>query len=484
MGYRSDVAADRPNVVFLMADDLGYGDIGCFNDGRTRTPSVDELVRSGLCLSQHYSASPVCAPARAGLLTGRYPHRTGAVDTLEARGLDRISIAEVTIADYLQRCGYVTGIVGKWHNGAIDRRYHPMSRGFDEFVGFRGGWQDYYDWRLDEGFSRRAATGEYLTDIFAEEACDFLRRHRAESFFLYVPFNAPHFPLQAPQATIDSYRAHPWLTGAVATLYAMVTELDRAIGRILGELDALGLTERTLVLFTSDNGPDFSGEGENSLVRFNRNLNGHKTTVYEGGIRLPMILRWPGHLGAGTESSALFHLTDWLPTVTRWCGWDQDWDRPLDGVDRRELLLGNDRGEDKARFWQWNRYDPVPNCNAAMRHGDWKLLYPKIDWAMRMSRTDGIADREIKEHPELFTAPMCQPLGPGVLEFDEADWSPVPQLFNLRDDPGENLDRAASEPTRARAMADALETWFEEVNRERKVAQEETLAARRTSAFS
>lgn len=470
------MATDQPNIVFLMADDLGYGDIGCFNDGRSRTANLDDLVRTGVCLSQHYSASPVCAPARAGLLTGRYPHRTGAVDTLEARGLDRISTGEVTVADYLKRCGYATGIVGKWHNGAIDDRYHPVNRGFDEFVGFRGGWQDYYDWGLDDGFSRRRATGEYLTDVFAREAIGFLRRHRRQPFFLYVAFNAPHFPLQAPQATIDTYRGDSSLTTAVATLYAMVTEMDKAVGQILAELGSLGLDERTLVLFTSDNGPDFGGEGDGCLTRYNRNLNGHKTTVYEGGIRLPMILRWPGHLEAGGECQTMVHLTDWLPTLTRWCGWSQDWARPLDGSDVGDHLLGVGEIQPRDRFWQWNRYDPVPNCNVAMRQGDWKLLYPQIDWAMRMSSTDGIADREIKEHPELFTSPMTQPKGPGMLRVAEDSDAPRPQLFNLRDDPGELRDLAASEPDRTRRMAAAVETWFEEVNQDRKAAQAETLA--------
>ena len=130
-----------PNIVLILADDMGYGDFGCFNDGLTETPALDHLVDEGVCLTQHYSASPVCAPARASLLTGRYPQRTGAIDTLEHRGLDRLALAETTVADVLRRAGYVTGLVGKWHNGALDERYHPNRRGFDEFLGLSGGWQ-------------------------------------------------------------------------------------------------------------------------------------------------------------------------------------------------------------------------------------------------------------------------------------------------------------------------------------------------------
>src|SRR5689334_11164502 len=142
-------AEARPNILLIVADDLGYGDLGCFNYGASETPALDQLVREGVSLTQHYSASPVCAPARAGLLTGRYPHRTGAIDTLELRGLDRLALGEVTLADCLGAAGYATGLVGKWHNGAFDRRYHPNARGFSEFVGFCGGWSPYVDYHLD-----------------------------------------------------------------------------------------------------------------------------------------------------------------------------------------------------------------------------------------------------------------------------------------------------------------------------------------------
>src|SRR5271166_4481728 len=141
--------AERPNIVLILADDMGYGDFGCFNYGASRTPALDHLVREGVCLTQHYSASPVCAPARASLMTGRYPHRTGVIDTLETRGLDRLALREVTVAELLKRAGYATGLVGKWHNGAYDSRYHPNRRGFDEFAGFSGGWQPYYQWHLE-----------------------------------------------------------------------------------------------------------------------------------------------------------------------------------------------------------------------------------------------------------------------------------------------------------------------------------------------
>ena len=171
------------DIVLIVADDMGYGDLSCFNDGASRTPTLDQMVGEGTCLTQHYSASPVCAPARASLLTGRYPHRTGAVDTLEHRGLDRIALGERTIADLMRTAGYVTGLVGKWHNGAFDTRYHPNRRGFDEFAGFSGGWQDYWDWRLDRNGAVSRADGRYFTDVVTEEAVGFVRRHRHAPYF-------------------------------------------------------------------------------------------------------------------------------------------------------------------------------------------------------------------------------------------------------------------------------------------------------------
>jgi hypothetical protein len=159
-----------PNIVLVLADDMGYGDFSCFNGGCSSTPVLDQLVAEGTTLTQHYSASPVCAPARASLLTGRYPHRTGAIDTLEGRGLDRLALDETTVADLLRRAGYVTGLIGKWHNGAFDDRFHPNRRGFDEFTGFRGGWSDYWSWRLDRNGHVTASDGRHLTDVLTTHA--------------------------------------------------------------------------------------------------------------------------------------------------------------------------------------------------------------------------------------------------------------------------------------------------------------------------
>lgn len=171
--------AIRPNIVVILADDMGYGDIGAFGNPHVHTPHLDALAAQGCRLTQHYSGSPMCAPARAALLTGRYPHRTGAVDVVEGRGLDRIALRERTLADSLKTAGYATGLFGKWHNGAIDPRFHPNRRGFDEFVGFRAGVSDYWDWTIERNGRYLRADGRYLTDVFTEEAVAFIERHRA-----------------------------------------------------------------------------------------------------------------------------------------------------------------------------------------------------------------------------------------------------------------------------------------------------------------
>ena len=195
----------NPNIVLIVADDMGYGDFGLFNDGPARTPVLDGLADESVCLTQHYSGSCVCAPARAALMTGRYPHRTGAIDTLEGQGLDRLALREVTLADHLRAAGYATGMVGKWHLGALDPRYHPNARGFDDFFGFRGGWADYYKWRIDRNGTTEHSDGRYLTDVFASEASAFIARNAQRPFFLHVAFNAPHTPLQAPQELVQPY---------------------------------------------------------------------------------------------------------------------------------------------------------------------------------------------------------------------------------------------------------------------------------------
>ena len=465
------MTAVRPNVILIVADDMGYGDFGAFNDGPARTPALDQLMSEGVCLTQHYSGSCVCAPARAALLTGRYPHRTGAIDTLEGRGLDRLALGEVTLADRFAQAGYATGLIGKWHLGALDPRYHPTRRGFDEFLGFRGGWQDYYAWRLDYGGSTLPADGRYLTDVFTEASVDFVRRHRAEPFFLHLAFNAPHTPLQAVENDLQPYLV-AGLPRGVALIYAMNERLDAGVAALLDELDRQGLTDDTIVVFTSDNGPQFgsppdpiSGEPL-STVRFNCGYNGAKGSVYEGGIRVPAVVRWPAGLPAARRSNAVVHFCDWLPTLASACGLTLATEVALDGDDRLAVLRGEPSPAPPRHFWQWNRYTPLVTINAAMRDGDWKLVRPAIREAMIVSDDDLAMDRALKYEPDQYEEIVHDPE-----PARDAPPPPPAQLYNVADDPLEQRDLALKQPERAARMLSALESWFEQVEAERRAIQ-------------
>ncbi|WP_405064428.1 sulfatase-like hydrolase/transferase [Kribbella sp. NBC_01505] len=452
-----------PNIVLILADDMGYGDFGRFNGGASRTTALDQLCDDGLTLTQHYSASPVCAPARAALLTGRYPHRTGAIDTLEARGLDRLALRERTLPETLAAAGYRTGLVGKWHNGAFDARYHPTARGFQEFTGFCGGWQDYWNWRLERGGAVCQADGRHLTDVITTEAIDFVRRHRSEPFFLHVAYNAPHFPFQAPESLIQEF-AVPGRSRAVATIYAMIHQMDRGVAAIRDELAHLGLADNTMVLFSSDNGPQLGGEGAASTMRYNGGLAGAKELVHEGGIRVPMIVSWPDALPVGATSDAFVHFTDWLPTLTAVAGSKHPADVALDGIDVSQVLAGHEQESAPVRFWQWNRLHPLGHCNAAMRDGRWKLLRPALAEAMSLPAAELLLDAEVKQDPSRAAGLSRVPV-PGL----PVDCPPMQSLlFDLTTDPGEQHDLAAEHPGRTARMEAELAAWFEDVETDRR----------------
>ena len=469
----------HPNVVLIVADDMGYGDFGLFNDGPARTPCIDQLTNQGVCLTQHYAGSPVCSPSRATLLTGRYPHRTGALTPMEVRGLDRIALDEVTIGDMFKYSGYATGLVGKWHNGALDRRYHPNARGFDEFFGFCGGWMDYFDWWLERNGRRENADGRYLTDVFTDEAIDFVTRHRHRPFFLSVMYNAPHTPLQAPDTDIKPY-LDSGLSPGLAITYAMNEVMDRGIAKIVETLDELGLAEDTIVMFTSDNGPAFSLAGRpdqvpegvsTDLRRYNCNFNGAKGSVYEGGIRVPMIMRWPGGLEQSQQLDEMVHGVDWLPTLAGLCGIEPIEGRKLDGRDV-SMVLNGERISSPARFWQLNQFEPIGWINAAMREGPWKLVRPRVAQRPKKESDERFMDRYVeldikyKYHPEEVTQLMNEP-APELITSPPGEI----ELFNIEDDPQEKVNLATSEPERANRMLGEIQAWFEEVEQERQRIQ-------------
>ena len=451
----------RPNVVVILVDDMGYGDLGAFGNDAVQTPNLDGLASEGIRLTQHYSGSAMCAPARGALLTGRYPQRVGAIDVVGCRGMDRIALREATLADLMKSAGYTTGMVGKWHNGSIDQRFHPNARGFDEFIGFRGGYMDYWDWVLDYNGTFHRKDGRYLTDLFTDEAVCFIKRHKEEPFFLYVAYNAPHTPLEAPEEDIAPFVETGKFTKAVSTIYGMNRKVDKGVGQIMEELEQHGLAENTLVLFTSDNGPMFTGKGDNDTRRYNGFFNGSKGSVLEGGIRVPAILSWPAGLQEVSQFTDMVHFTDWMPTLLAAAGAQAPQELALDGQNILSVLRGEGGKVNTRRFWQWNRYTPVANCNAAMRDGPWKLYRSPIPEAMRKLRVDNDRTNLIVYSPEKVTDIWRDPV--------EREFSPPQKamLFNLDDDPYEQSDLAAANPERVAGMQQELDRWFESVEADR-----------------
>lgn len=452
----------HPNMILILADDMGFGDFSAFNGGLSSTPALDGLIPESVCLTQQYTASPVCNPSRACLLTGRYPHRTGSVDTLEWRGLERLALDETTLADVFQAAGYATGLVGKWHLGAFDPRYHPNRRGFAEAVCFRGGMHDYYNWRLEYNDRVARSDGRYLTDVWTEEAVDFIERHRGEPFFLHLTYNAPHTPLEAPPEEVAPFKASGRFNHGVSMIYAMIHRMDSGIARILETLRRLGLEEDTIVLFSSDNGPQFGGEGPHCTTRFNCQFNGAKGSVYEGGIRVPAIIRWPSGLPAGQSMGEMVHFSDWFPTLLTAAGLKVPAGLYLDGVNVLPLLRGEPGQACTRRFWQWNRYTPLVTCNAAVRDGEWKLVRPAIREAMQVPDLHWLWVSMYGPEHFIDNGIISEPDPPR-----EVPAPPPPELYHLSEDPLEQHNLADQYPVVARRLLGDLESWFEEVTRPR-----------------
>ena len=383
------------------------------------------------------------------------------------RGLDRIQLSERTLGDAFLAAGYSTGMVGKWHNGLFDMRHHPNSRGFQEFAGFLNGGMGYYDWILDYNGTARHADGRYLTDVFTDEAVAFIERHRRDPFLLYLAYNAPHSPLEAPADTVRRYQEAGGANPAVATLYAMVEEMDRGVGRLLDALENRGLAENTVVVFSSDNGPwlgnDRLGGQVHSMRRYNGPFRGMKQDVLEGGIRVPAIVRWPAGLPTGTECRHMVHFCDWLPTLVQAAS-GKSVGLPPDGVDQLPALRGGAQRAEPKRFWQFNRYDPVPHCNLAMRDGDWKLYWPRIPEAMVKLQSDNGPYRRLFHEPHtempIDNPPVERTLSP------PGD----PELYHLGPDPRESQDLAQQHPARLARMIREAENWFDQVEGERRAA--------------
>ena len=328
-----------PNFVVILADDLGYADVGFQGLQDFATPNIDRLAARGVRFTNAYVSHPYCSPSRAGLLTGRYQHRFGHVHNPKFRAGEGLPLSETLLPQALAEAGYMSGIVGKWHLGDAPR-FHPLKRGFDEFFGLLGGGHDYFK---SAGADAREylipleAHGEpvpvegYLTEQLTEAALDFVRRHAGHPFFLYLSYNAPHGPLQAPPELLD--RVNSISDPRRQTYAAMVTSLDDGVGEVLALLEELGISEGTMVFFLSDNGgPTLANASDNTPLRAT------KGTVYEGGVRVPFVLAWPGQLPAGRAYDAPVSALDIFPTVVGTAGIETATN--LDGVNLMPYLLG------------------------------------------------------------------------------------------------------------------------------------------------
>jgi arylsulfatase len=409
----------KPNIVFILADDLGYAELGCYGQKKIRTPNIDRLAREGMRFTQHYSGSPVCAPSRCTLLTGKHTGHCYIRDNDEMRergdvwndqslqGQRPLKPGTETLGTMLQRAGYVTGAIGKWGLGGPNDTGQPNKQGFDFFYGYlcqRVAHNFYPDhlWRNEEKVMLEGNTyfrahqklpedkdpddpasyapysgKQYSFDLMMDEALGFIRKHQEQPFFLYLPFTIPHVALQVPEDSLAEYEGAfpetPYKGGGYlphrtprAAYAAMITRMDRGIGRIMALLDELGLDDDTLVIFTSDNGPTFAGGADSKFFESAGPLRGLKCDVYEGGIRVPFVARWPGRIPAGTTTDHVSAFWDVMPTFADITGAKAPKD--TDGISMLPTLCS--KGKQQEHEYLYWEYFGRPS--QAVRMGDWK----------------------------------------------------------------------------------------------------------------
>jgi len=422
-----------PNAVVICCDDLGYGDLGCYG-AEYETPNVDALADSGVRCTDWHGAAPVCSPSRASLLTGRYPANAGVRDNV-GPDLDMSGLPadQPTLPSVLHDAGYRTGAFGKWHlGGAADTR--PGAHGFEDFFGHVAGCVDYYSHifyypmafdagdpvhDLWDGEQEVWHDGEYLTELITDRATEFIETRADEQFFAYVPYNAPHYPCHAPAEYMERFDD---LDDERRIVAAMVAAVDDGVGRILDALERTDQRDDTVVVFTSDHGQSrepwmhLDGSGDPFEGGSAGPFRGHKKSLFEGGIRVPAVLNYPGVLDGGVEFDGLASHVDLLPTLAECCGVDV----PA-GLDGRSLLgaMEGDGALDRRLYWERDDWE---RCQVALRDGDWKLVVNGRDYAT-----------------------------------DPADV----HLSNLADDPGESRNLVDEEPERVEELAGRLAAWYE-----------------------
>lgn len=400
--------AKKPNVIVILADDLGWGELGAQGNKQIPTPNIDSIPANGVKFTQGYVSGPYCSPTRAGLVTGRYQTRFGHEWNPPQQPNAGLPVDEKTIADYLKSAGYATGVVGKWHLGTAEK-FRPSKRGFDEFYGTLANTPFFHPQLVDSKISdepKRVEDPEfYTTDAYGKRAVEFITEHKDEPFFLYLPFNAQHAPLQSPQKYLDRF---PEIKDQKRKHFAAVlSATDDAIGEVLKAVKDNGLEEDTLIIYLTDNGGPTQGTTSSNLP-----LRGFKMTTLEGGVRVPFYAQWKGKIPAGQVYENPIIQLDIIPTALAAAGVAVNPEWQLEGVDLLPYLTGkNAEAPHEALFWrlgeQW-----------AVRKGDWKLVASRID-------------------------------------------GPQPRLFNLSEDIGEANNLAAKHPEKVAELRKEWETWNE-----------------------
>lgn len=432
-------AADKPNIIFILADDLGYTDVACYGSKYYETPNIDRLAAEGLRFTDGYTCGPNCQPTRAALMSGQYGPRTG---VYTVGGIDRFNwqsrplrpvdnvtelpLTKITLAQSLKQAGYATGMFGKWHLGNRGP-HHPGQRGFDEAIESAGA---HFDFNTDPKVDH--PKDQYLADFLTDKAVDFIRRHKDEPFFLYLPHFGVHSPYQAKAELIEKFKPKPPAGGHHDPTYAaMIYSVDESVGRVLALLDELKLAGRTLLIFSSDNGGvgGYQREGikQEKSITDNAPLRGGKGMLYEGGIRVPYLFRWPGKIPPGTTCGQPINSVDLYPTLLEIAGAKAPPDYPLDGVSYARLLTsgGKETLKRDAIYWHFPGYLGA-GANAwrttpagAVRAGDWKL-------------------QEFFEDGRL-------------------------ELYNLREDPGQTNNLITKSPAQARQLHEKLVAWRKQI---------------------
>ncbi len=395
----------RPNVVIVVSDDQGWGDLSLTGNKDLSTPSIDSLARDGAVFERFYVCA-VCAPTRAEFLTGRYHARTGVHGVTS--GAERMNLDERTMAEAFKAAGYATGCFGKWHNG-MQYPYHPRARGFDTFVGFCSGhWGDYFDAELERDGVYYKSKG-YITDVLTDEAISFIQKNRDKPFFCYLPLSTPHSPMQVPGKYWERFKDkklmmdHPQADDHTRAALAMCEHLDDNVGRVLAKLEELKLAENTIVVYFSDNGPNGR--------RWNGGMKGIKGSVDEGGVRVPMVMRWPGKIEAGRRVGVSTAAIDLFPTLAAMAGVEMGADKPIDGINLFPIFLN--RGFDQ-------------------------VLTP---------------ERTI----------FSQQAGRVSVRTDQYRLDDKGRLYDMQADPGQTRDVSADHPAVAKRLQGAVAKWREEV---------------------